>query len=309
MRTEKFSKKDGFSVTFPALLFCATLVSGFLLVRFLEGIGTEHLTTQGQNALTAMVKGVENEFHSSSAAVTAMSGSPWILPALSSPDPENFDKAYSVLARYNDSIGFSVCYLLDSKGAVIVSSNRNMPDSFVGKNYSFRPYFQEAISGKPAVYLATGITSLERGFYAAHPVRDSEGYIRGVVAIKTNVDAMKQILKAYPTSFFVNPDGVIFMSGSPEMVFQSLWPVPPDRGRELKDSKQFGRDSFQPVFGRPLRQGDRVRFRGEKHFCLRTSLGLPGWSLVLLVPMKEVTYFGFLGWVVTGFAAGMIIVL
>jgi C4-dicarboxylate-specific signal transduction histidine kinase len=48
---------------------------------------------------------------------------------------------------------------MDHEGNTIASSNRNNPDSFVGQNFDFRPYFQQAIQGIPATYLALGTTS------------------------------------------------------------------------------------------------------------------------------------------------------
>ncbi|MBN1523970.1 MAG: hypothetical protein JW904_05790 [Spirochaetales bacterium] len=45
----------------------------------------------------------------------------------------------------------SVCYLLDSRGTPIACSNQNDPDSFMGKNYSFRLYFAEAVGSCPSV--------------------------------------------------------------------------------------------------------------------------------------------------------------
>jgi PAS domain S-box-containing protein len=198
---------------------------------------------------------------------------------------------------------------MDSQGKVIASSNRDAPGSFVGKNYAFRPYFQEALSGKPAGYLAAGVTSLERGFYAACSVADDSGRVWGVIAIKKNVDAIKDILAAYPTSFLINPDGVIFMSGSRDMVFKSLWPVSPERARELKDSQQFGRETFEPVFDRPVYSGERLQYHGETYECFRNSVASPGWSLVLWVSTKEISYFSFLGWSITGSVAFIVVLL
>ena len=53
----------------------------------------------------------------------------------------------------------SVTYLMDANGMTAASSNRKDPDSFVGKSYRFRPYFQEAAKGQPYHYFAMGITS------------------------------------------------------------------------------------------------------------------------------------------------------
>ena len=309
MRLSRLFQAKKIPLLFPLVLLLATLLAGSFLVRSLERVGKQHLSEQGGNALVTIQQGIENELGFSRAAVKTLAGSPWILPALLDPKPENLEHAYSVLRRYNESMGFSVCYLLDLKGNTLASSNRDAPESFVGKNYAFRPYFQEALAGKTSIYMAAGVTSLERGFYAAHFVSDAAGKAVGVVAIKKNVDAVKVILGAYPASFLINPDGIIFMSGSHGMVFKSLWPVPAERIRTLKDSQQFGAEKFEPVFNQPVHQGDRLWYGGETQECFRSPLASLGWSLVLFLPAKESFYFRLLGWGITGFAALIIILL
>jgi PAS domain S-box-containing protein len=297
------------SLIFPGVLLLATLFSGFLLSHFLEGVGRGYLREENEKVIEAMTAGVQNELRSSQASAGAMAGSPWVLPAFLAPNSENIERAHTVLDRYNTNLDFSVCYLLDLQGNAIASSNRNMPDSFLGKNYSFRPYFQEALKGGASFYMAAGETSQKRGFYAAHPVEDKEGNVVGVAVIKKNVDATRNVLAGYPYSFFINPDGVVFISGTKEMVFRVLWPLSSERIREIKDSKQFGVVFPEALFLRPPQDGEKVFFRGESYQLFRRPLGPPGWSLVLLASLKSVFYFVLLGWIITGFMAGVILIL
>ena len=86
---------------------------------------------------------------------------------------ENLDamvNANAVLDHFNKTLDTEVCYLMTREGDTIASSNRNAPDSFVGKNFDFRPYFQQAIHGTPATYLALGTASGRRGAYYSHPI-------------------------------------------------------------------------------------------------------------------------------------------
>ena len=128
-------------------------------------------------------------------AVKAMSGSPWIAPALESRSPQTLAQANSVLDRYQQRFGASVAYLLDTAGTCIASSNRDAPDSFVGHNYAFRPYFQQAIAGQPGRYFALGVTSKKRGFYASYPVKDPTGKVIGVAVFKMTLDRFQQELQ------------------------------------------------------------------------------------------------------------------
>ncbi len=44
--------------------------------------------------------------------------------------------------------GVEVMYLMDTTGKTLAASNWDKQDSFVGRNFSFRPYFSEAMAGR-----------------------------------------------------------------------------------------------------------------------------------------------------------------
>ncbi len=105
------------------------------------------------------------------------------------PDDDNLAKANAMLDHFKAALDVDVCYLMDAFGNTIASSNRKAPDSFVGKNFSFRPYFQEAIQGTPSTYLALGTTSGKRGAYYSHPVYEKDrGAPIGVDVIKASIE-------------------------------------------------------------------------------------------------------------------------
>ncbi len=83
-------------------------------------------------------------------AVKSLAGSPWIAPTLLSKGVQDIEHANSALDRYNSALNASVSYLMDADGMTVASSNRDNPDSFVGKSYRFRPYFQSTIMNSPA---------------------------------------------------------------------------------------------------------------------------------------------------------------
>ena len=69
--------------------------------------------------------------------------------ALIQPNESNLASANAMLDHFQETLNTDVCYLMDPQGNTIASSNRNAQDSFVGKNFIFRPYFQKAIKGHP----------------------------------------------------------------------------------------------------------------------------------------------------------------
>jgi two-component system C4-dicarboxylate transport sensor histidine kinase DctB len=45
-----------------------------------------------------------------------------------------------------------VIYIMNRDGVTVATSNWRQPDSFLGGDFSFRPYFQDAIAGEPGGY-------------------------------------------------------------------------------------------------------------------------------------------------------------
>ena len=205
-------------------------------------------------------------------------------------------QADSVLDRYQDRFEASPAYIMDQTGSCIASSNRDAPDSFVGHNYGFRPYFQQAIAGQPGRYFAVGVVSKKRGFFAAYPVRDPVGKIMGVAAIKTTLDKFQQELREGGPAFLIDPSGIIFLSSRPSLDYHGLWPV----SRTDKDDfkAQYGTDNFESVFPQRLTNGAAVKIDGNKYLSYVHNINASaasGWSLVLLAPVKLVVFYRLMG--------------
>ena len=103
-------------------------------------------------------------------AVRALAGLKEIQQAFVNSNEIALTEADFILDNFKNSLGANVSYMMDKEGKTIASSNRNERNSFVGKNYSFRPYFQNAIHGDSSIYMALGVTSKKRGIYYSYPV-------------------------------------------------------------------------------------------------------------------------------------------
>ena len=68
----------------------------------------------------------------------------------------------------------SEVYVMDERGITLAASNWDREDSFVGSNFSFRPYFQQAMAGQEGFYFALGLNTGIRGLYFSAPVRANE---------------------------------------------------------------------------------------------------------------------------------------
>lgn len=173
----------------------------------------------------------------------ALSGMPQIAAALQRQDEETLAQVNAMLDHQCASVKASVCYLMDAGGTTIASSNRNSPVSFVGKNYGFRPYFKEAAAGRPAIYLALGVTSKKRGLYFGAPVTSPEGMFKGAVVVKLSTDRLEQEFSKLDGIFaLTDSKGMVFASNREQWLFRSLSQLSDKDAEAIMKSRQFGEE-------------------------------------------------------------------
>ena len=74
------------------------------------------------------------------------SNHPLVIDTLQHPnDPERIKKLDLYFETLNRTAKTDAVYVIDAHGATLASSNWQDPLTFVGQNYNFRPYFQDAI--------------------------------------------------------------------------------------------------------------------------------------------------------------------
>jgi len=272
------------------------LVLGWFWTEFLGSLARKQLRRDSHNQSNLAIQRLAAELQLGEDAVQSMSHSPWIGPALWAKSPETIARANTVLERYQAHFGASVAYLLDHQGTAIASSNRDKPNSFMGQSYDFRPYFQQAMAGQMGRYLALGVTSKERGFFAAYPVKDKDFKIVGIAVLKMTLDRFQHSLRDFHPAFLVDPQGIVFIASRPELDYHSLWPL---SGLNSSDSlKQYGTDHFSSIFSKKVTDGAEVNFNGQRFFFYRQEINAitaPGWSLVDLKPVNLVVFYRSLG--------------
>ena len=87
------------------------------------------------------------------------------------------------LEKLNERAGTLSIYVMDTQGKVLATSNWRRPDSFLGEDLSFRPYFREALetgSGRFGI----GTTRGEPGYHLASALTGDNGTL-GVAVIRS----------------------------------------------------------------------------------------------------------------------------
>ena len=203
----------------PVILLLIVAVAGWFATDYLGNQARQEIIGESQSSTLTLSTYVSDTLNNIEGATKSLAGSPWIPPALLSKGEQDIEQANRVLDRDNSAFNASVTYLMDADGMTVASSNRKDPDSFLGKSYRFRPYFQEAAKGKPGRYFALGMTSGKRGFYASCPVQNRLSKVLGVVTMKKDIDEMETFFSQYPFCFLISPEGIIFLSSKPEKWF------------------------------------------------------------------------------------------
>ena len=106
-------------------------------------------------------------------------------------------EANRYLERINQILGTETVYTMNEHGLTIVSSNWNKPDSFVGDNYAFRPYYIDAVRQGVGKFYGVGIASGKAGYYIAYPIKSDQDLL-GVITIKIGLAEIQKALSESP---------------------------------------------------------------------------------------------------------------
>ncbi|EPF00329.1 sensor histidine kinase [Rhizobium grahamii] len=156
-------------------------------------------------------------------------------------------RANTYLKEINALLESSDIYVMRMNGDTIAASNYDGPTSFVGENFSYRPYFQDAARGGQARFYALGTTSLKRGYYFASPIQVNRT-VRGVIVFKVDIDSIEASWKGGEYKILVSdPEGIIFMTGSPEWLYSSVLPLTEERLRRTQASRRYAEAALRPL--------------------------------------------------------------
>ncbi|MGN6315895.1 sensor histidine kinase [Trinickia sp.] len=174
------------------------------------------------------------------------------LPALLSLNPDIADllrhpKNAALIARVNHYLAdvtadsqAAAIYVLDLHGTTLAASNWNQPVSFVGQNFSYRPYFINALNNGAGHFYGLGSTSgLPGYFYAARIGADGEQL--GVVTTKISLDPIEALWKRSDETVFVaDANGVVFLTSFPGWKYRTLHPLSAAARARIDAKRQYG---------------------------------------------------------------------
>lgn len=145
----------------------------------------------------------------------------------------------------------SAIYLMNGDGLTLASSNWQQPYSFVGKNFSFRPYFRDAMDGAAGRFYGIGNTTGEPGYFISQPVyrREPEGSApAGVIAVKIALADFEQTWASSEEPIaLADARGVVFLSNRPDWRYHSLRALDAPDQQRLAGTLQYAGQQILPI--------------------------------------------------------------
>ena len=193
------------------------------------------------------------------------------------------------LADFAGQAGLDAIYLMDPDGLTISASNAGQSGSFVGQNYSFRPYFTDAMAGRQGRFYGIGATTGLPGYFIADPVLSDTGEVLGVIAIKLDLSVLEQSWREGGEQVLLtNADGVVLLASDPAWQYRTLAPLDADQRAAIASARQFSGQALEPLDWQPGEAG-RSEIGGQEVIHL-TGGDLPhGWQLHYFASVDPVT--------------------
>ncbi|WGZ95148.1 MAG: ATP-binding protein [Candidatus Thiothrix putei] len=279
----------GLTVLFVVL----TLLTVYYAVRQ----SAEQRLQQETSALSQQLVGqltAELEKHRYLPELLAQSTEARSLLSSPTPDPTALAAFNQTLEKVNRIAGTADIYLMSIDGLTIAASNWNTRASFVGKNFAFRQYFQQAIQGQLGRYYALGTTSKKRGYYFAHAVHDRDGKVIGVMVVKVDIDLQEERWKQTTADFMVaDRDSVVFMSSRDEWRLRSLHVLSAATQAALHKNQRYDQQAIERLPSNwrinPALEWQRVSTAQQQYLVHKRPMDFIDWDVYILTDWSSVT--------------------
>lgn len=219
-----------------------------------------------------------------------LSQDPYVISALSG---EGVDRLNKRLAKFADQSGVEAIYLMDTTGLTVSSSNYASKTSYIGQNYAFRPYFKEALAGNHSEFYGIGATTKLPGLFISEPVRDVQGQVIGVIALKLNFGQLENLwIDSDEQVLLGNKDSVVLLSSNPNWRYRAMFPISKKRRQEIQEERQFANEPLNELNWRIWNE-NQVMVEGNYFLLVTEEMDSRNWTLYFFAsqdPVQEKTW-------------------
>ena len=171
-----------------------------------------------------------------------------VVELLRHPDPVRVAEINTRLERINQKARSAALYVMNAQGITLAASNWNLAISYVGADYSFRPYFKEVMSGGTGHFFGIGVTTKLPGYFLAHAVRDGQGAIIGAVVVKIDLESLeKEWAEAHETVLVTDEFGITILTSRPEWKYTIDRVLDPPLQAVLRTTQRYDEIPIKPL--------------------------------------------------------------
>src|SRR5574343_1114584 len=292
----------------PLSLFIAGLLlmvlAGGSAYRIAQRVGIADLQATGLHRLELYSASLEREIGKYAFLPGTLALQPGIPELLTKPNPAAVARANNYLEQLNERAGTLSIYVMNRHGQVLATSNWRRPDSFIGEDLSFRPYFREALDTGTGRFFGIGTTRGEPGYYLASALTGESGTL-GVAVIKVSLEQLEKSWSTVEAPVLVaDENGVVILSAVPGWKFTPLRPLDDSTRAAFDHTQQYNRRALQPLGIQEIEDYDhgarlvRIAASGPETVSVypvtgrfleqsRTLHGTP-WTLTVLSHLEQV---------------------
>lgn len=278
------------SVLFPILLVvCGGLLCVWLAGRLGERSAWEARSLEGRAQLELYRQNLHTLVERFRALPTLLAEDTAVHRLLRDPHNPALRQALNErLERLNEAAGSSVLYVLDRHGMTLAASNWNEPTSFVGQQYTFRPYFRNAFEQGAGRYFAVGVTTGIPGYFFSQRVDDGEPL--GVLVVKLELEELQRDwVGQHGTLLISDHHGVVILSNRPAWRFGHLQALSAEQRMRLRAERKYAEQNLHALYSEPrigFSDGELRRLHGpdepRDYFWQQQALPTEDWTLHLL---------------------------
>ena len=197
------------------------------------------------------------------------------------------------LQRIKYATNVATVFVQDRSGKAIASSNWDRNDSYIGKNYGFRPYFKAAMAGRLGHFYGIGMTSLTPGYFISYGLRSGDEII-GTITIEINLSSLETVWSSGPDEIIVaDVNNIIFLSSNKKWKNKTFGNISARAIDKVDSEKQFVMHLLSPISLKECyRVGDMTFYSNSmfgcalpEQFSIEENILDYGWTIYSLQSM------------------------